>query len=149
LTLLLLLVASINYQLNLGYLLTFLLAGSALAGMVIAHANLRGLTLQLHPPEAVHAHQAVQLRLRLASDRRSVRYGIGLAVLPDSGPAPAPAWTDVPAQGSSELQLAWPAPSRGLHTLPTLSAQTLFPLGTFRVWTVWRPASQVLVYPAP
>jgi len=32
-TLLTLLVASINFQLNLGYLLTFLLAGSALVGM--------------------------------------------------------------------------------------------------------------------
>ena len=28
-------------------------------------------------------------------------------------------------------------------------AETRFPLGTFRVWTVWRPAAQVLVYPAP
>jgi hypothetical protein len=42
LTLLLLLVASINYQLNLGYLLTFLLAGSALVGMHRCHGNLRG-----------------------------------------------------------------------------------------------------------
>jgi hypothetical protein len=42
LTLLVLLVASINFQLNLGYLLTFLLAGSAVAGMHICHATLRG-----------------------------------------------------------------------------------------------------------
>ena len=47
LTLLVLLVASINFQLNLGYLLTFLLAGSAVVGMYICHANLRGLTLHL------------------------------------------------------------------------------------------------------
>ena len=33
--------------------------------------------------------------------------------------------------------------------MPTLTAETRFPLGTFRVWTVWRPAAQVLVYPAP
>jgi uncharacterized protein (DUF58 family) len=33
--------------------------------------------------------------------------------------------------------------------LPTMTAETRFPLGTFRVWTVWRPAAQVLVYPAP
>ena len=43
LTLAVLLVASINYQLNLGYLLTFLLAGSAAAGMLAGHANLRGM----------------------------------------------------------------------------------------------------------
>ncbi|RZL89674.1 MAG: DUF58 domain-containing protein, partial [Variovorax sp.] len=28
-------------------------------------------------------------------------------------------------------------------------AETRFPLGTFRVWTIWRPAAQILVYPAP
>jgi uncharacterized protein (DUF58 family) len=38
---------------------------------------------------------------------------------------------------------------RGLHRIPPLTAETRFPLGTFRVWTVWRPAAQVLVYPAP
>jgi uncharacterized protein (DUF58 family) len=38
---------------------------------------------------------------------------------------------------------------RGVHRVPTLTAETRFPLGSFRVWTVWRPAAQVLVYPAP
>jgi uncharacterized protein (DUF58 family) len=28
-------------------------------------------------------------------------------------------------------------------------AETRFPLGLFRAWTVWRPAAQVLVYPQP
>lgn len=149
LTLLLLLVASINYQLNLGYLLTFLLAGSALVGMHLCHANLRGLSLRLLPPEPVHAHQAVQLQLSLSSERRRVRHGIGLGVVPEGHQAPALAWTDVPAQGSAKLHVAWSPPSRGLHELPALTAMTLFPLGTFRVWTVWRPASQALVYPAP
>ena len=41
-TLLVLLVASINYQLNLGYVLTFLLAGSAVVGMHVCHGTLRG-----------------------------------------------------------------------------------------------------------
>ena len=30
-----------------------------------------------------------------------------------------------------------------------MTAETRFPLGTFRVWTYWRPAAQLLVYPAP
>ena len=51
-TLLVLLVGSINYQLNLGYLLTFLLAGSAVAGMHMCHGTLRGLTLHLQSFES-------------------------------------------------------------------------------------------------
>lgn len=149
-TLLVLLVASINYQLNLGYLLTFLLAGSAVVGMHLCHANLRGLTLHTTPPAPVHAGQAATLDIRLTSQRRSIRHGIGLGVIAHDGLGSTPlAWTDVPAQGSSTLQVAWAPPRRGLHALPALGALTLFPLGTFRVWTVWRPAAQVLVYPAP
>jgi uncharacterized protein (DUF58 family) len=30
-----------------------------------------------------------------------------------------------------------------------LSVETRFPLGLFQVWTVWRPAAELLVYPAP
>ncbi|MCM3564538.1 DUF58 domain-containing protein [Hydrogenophaga intermedia] len=149
LTLLVLLVASINFQLNLGYLLTFLLAGSALVGMHVCHNNLRGLALHLHPPEAVHAHQAVVLEARFASERRRPRHGIGLGVVHDDGTPPDLAWTDVPAQGQAQLQVAWRAPGRGQHKLPTLIAQTLFPLGTFRVWALWRPAATALVYPEP
>lgn len=149
-TLLLLLVGSINYQLNLGYLLTFLLAGSAVVGMHVCHANLRGLSLHLTPPSAVHAGQPALLGIRLASERKTPRYGIGLGVDDDATTGDAHlAWTDVPAQGSTQLQVAWTAARRGQHALPALTALTLFPLGTFRVWTVWRPAAQLLVYPAP
>ena len=149
LTLVVLLVASINYQLNLGYLLTFLLAGCAAVGMHVGHGNLRGLSLHLDPPEPVHAGQAVRLDVRLSHVRRRVRYGIGVAVQPEHGHAPALAWTDVPALGDASVQVTWTAPGRGRHAAPPLIAQTLFPLGTFRVWTVWRLASTVLVYPWP
>ncbi|MFZ3129256.1 MAG: DUF58 domain-containing protein, partial [Rhodoferax sp.] len=74
-----------------------------------------------------------------------VRHGIGLAVLGTGHWS----WTDVPAQGSSKVHLTFAVPHRGLHPVPALTAETRFPLGTFRVWTVWRPAARVLVYPAP
>ncbi len=145
LTLLVLLLASINYQLNLGYVLTFLLAGSALIGMHICHATLRGITMHLVAPGAQFAGSSVPISVQMASERKSERYGIGLAVW-GSGHW---SWTDVPTQGSSKLQVSFTPVRRGLHRVPTLTAETRFPLGTFRVWTVWRPAAQVLVYPAP
>ena len=144
-TLLVLLVAAINYQLNLGYLLTFLLAGSALVGMHVGHGTLRGLSLNLTAPEAIHSGAKAIFAVHLHNSRKRTRYGIGLAVL-DAGQW---AWTDVAAQASSTVQLAYLPERRGLHRLPTLTAETRFPLGTFRIWTVWRPAAQVLVYPAP
>ena len=155
LTLLVLLIASINYQLNLGYLLTFLLAGCALVGMHVCHATLRGLAMNLVAPNAHHVCTTAVFNVQLTNNRRSPRHGIGLRVLnpfdanDQKNREPHWAWTDVPAQGSSVVQVAFTPTRRGLHRLPTLSVETRFPLGTFRVWTVWRPAAQMLVYPAP
>ncbi len=147
-TLLALLVGSINYQLNLGYLLTFLLAGCAIVGMHVCHATLRGMTLSLLPPAPQFAGASAPLTVVLGNTRRSPRYGIGLAVL-DATHEDHWTWTDVPAQGTCTVQVAFRPGRRGLHRVPPLTAETRFPLGTFRVWTVWRPAAQVLVYPHP
>ena len=144
-TLLVLLVASINYQLNLGYLLTFLLAGSVAVGMHVCHGTLRGLAMHMVAPEAHYAGAAAAFRVVLHNTRRSVRYGIGMAVR-GSGQW---AWTDVPAEGTSTVEIAFQPERRGLHAVPPLTAETRFPLGTFRVWTVWRPAARMLVYPTP
>src|SRR5690606_31106495 len=124
LTLLLLLVASINYQLNLGYLLTFLLAGSAVVGMHICHGQLRGLSLHLTPPAPVHAGDAAHLEVRLANTGRQPRYGIALAVTDIGDGSLHPVWTDVPAQASAQVQTTWRVPRRGWHDLPALTAST-------------------------
>lgn len=147
-TLLVLLIASINYQLNLGYLLTFLLAGCAAVGMHVCHATLRGLTLNLMQPPPQFAGASAPLSIVLGNARKAVRHGIGLAVL-DATHQDRWTWTDVPAQGSCTVQVAFRPHRRGLHRVPPLTAETRFPLGTFRVWTVWRPAAQLLVYPQP
>lgn len=144
-TLLVLLVASINYQLNLGYVLTFLLAGCAVVGMHVGHATLRGLTLHLIAPTAQYMGASAPISIQVSSTRKTTRHGIGLGVL-GSGHW---AWTDVPAQGSSRVQIAFTPTQRGLQHLPAITAETRFPLGTFRVWTYWRPAAQLLVYPRP
>jgi uncharacterized protein (DUF58 family) len=148
LTLVVLLVGSINYQLNLGYLLTFLLAGSALVSMYVCHGTLRGLTMNLVTPTPQFVGTSATLSIVLTNERASVRYGIGLAVL-DSTHEDRWVWTDVPALGQGTVQVAFKPERRGRHAVPPLTAETRFPLGTFRVWTVWRPAAQVLAYPAP
>ncbi|MGP1683804.1 MAG: DUF58 domain-containing protein, partial [Giesbergeria sp.] len=145
LTLAVLLVASINFQLNLGYLLTFLLAGSAVAGMHVCHGTLRGLTLHLKQPTPHFVGDSAALEVQLTNERKTPRMAIALAVQ-GSGHW---AWTDVPAQGFAVVQIAFAPTRRGLHDVPVLTAETRFPMGSFRVWAVWRPAAQVLVYPAP
>ena len=146
LTLLVLLLASINYQLNLGSVLTFLLAGSGVVSMHVTHATLRGLTLHLRPPAPVFAGQPALLEAVLTSPGRA-RFGIGLK-LHDAAPASL-VWSNVPQGGQAASHLGFVPPRRGLHVLPTLGVETRFPLGLFKAWSLWRPASPLLVYPRP
>src|SRR5438067_1393227 len=64
-TLLILLVGSINYALSLGFALTFLLAGLALAGMVHTARNLARMAVSVGRAEPVFAGEAAQFRLYL------------------------------------------------------------------------------------
>ncbi|MFN0186242.1 MAG: DUF58 domain-containing protein [Aquabacterium sp.] len=146
LTVALMLVASINYQLNLGYALTFLLAGAALVSMHQTHAVLRGLTLHVKTPQPVFAGDPATIEVTLSNPGRA-RHGVGLAVR--WGRPYRMAWVDVPAHGSETARLSFVPEGRGQHELPTLLAETRFPLGLFRAWTLWRPACRVLAYPRP
>lgn len=142
-----LLLTSINEQLSLGYALTFALTGAGLASMHTTHANLRGLQMDLKAPDGVHAGEEYVLELRLHNPG-GARFGIAVSAQLEGG-ATEPAWVDVPALGHAVLRLRLPALKRGLSELPRLIVTTRFPLGFFRAWSYWRPASKVWVYPQP
>ena len=144
-TLVVLLLASINYQLNLGFVLTFLLAGSGAVSMHLTHGTLRGLTLHLRPVAPAFAGSPAVLDVVMSSPT-SQRFGVGLRLL--DAAAATLAWVNVPAGGQSNAHVSFVPAARGLHEVPTLSVETRFPLGLFRAWTVWRPVARLLVYPA-
>ena len=145
-TLLVMLLASVNYQLNLGYALTFLLGGAALAAMHQTHGNLRRLQLRVKPPAPVFAGEPATLEVVL-DNPGGERHGVGLGLY--DARAAGVAHCDVPAQGSALMRLRFTPVQRGRQPVPTLLVETQFPLGLFRAWTVWRPAATALVYPAP
>jgi uncharacterized protein (DUF58 family) len=146
-TLAVMLLAAINYQLNLGYALTFLLGGAALVSMHQTHGNLRRLTLRMRAPVPVFAGEPATLEIVLHNPGRRDRPAVGLAL--HSARRQGMAFVDVPAQGSTVARLRFTPARRGRHALPTLVVETHFPLGLFRAWSVWRPAAELLVYPAP
>lgn len=146
-TLTVMLLASINYQLNLGYVLTFLLTGAGLASIHLTHATLRGLTLHLRPSLPGFAGEPALLEVVLESPGRP-RHGISLCCETPMLRGHE-VWVDVPAQGQSIARLAFVPQRRGLCPVPLLRIETRFPFGLFRAWTVWRPAAQVLAWPKP
>lgn len=149
-TLLVLLVASINYQLSLGYLLTFLLAGTGLAAMHTTHRNLRGLVLHMPTPTPVHAGSQAAIGLRLQNPSAWDRYAVTLTWQGEgNSTSTTAAWTDAEAGEHKTVALGWSPTQRGRQHLPAVRVETHYPLGVFRAWGWWQPAAQALVYPAP
>jgi uncharacterized protein (DUF58 family) len=146
--LLVMLIGSINYQLNLGYVLTFLLAGCAGVSMHMTHATLKGLTLRLRPMAPVFAREPAQVEVVLTSPG-SRRHGIGISFFDTRRFGLIQGFTDVPAHGSESARLSMVPERRGRHRVPTITVETRFPLGLFRAWSVWRPAGEVIAWPRP
>ena len=147
-TLVAMLLASINYQLNLGFALTFLLAGTGVVSMHLTHGNLRALTLHLRPAAPVFAGEPALLEVVITNPGRA-RAGLSLQFEDRRALGDALSWADAPAGGQAVLHTSLVPPRRGWHGAPTLVLSTVFPFGLFRAWTVWRPAARVLAWPRP
>lgn len=148
----LLLVAAINYQINLGFLFCFMLTGVTFISILVAHGNLRGLELNTHAPAPIFAATAAALVVHLQHPGRRTRYAVALTAqhVGLHGPTPSPqVLVDVPKEQPETTQLMLYMPTRGWHDCPTIAIETRYPIGAFRVWSLWRPAAQLLVYPVP
>lgn len=144
-TLGILLVGSINYSLGLGFALTFLLAGTGLAGMVHTARNLARIAVGTGRAEPVFAGEPAQFRVHLenrsAHDRPAVlvrHLGSGAQLV-----------LDVPAHDTAEVVLEAPASRRGWMPIGRLMLETRYPLGLFRAWSYVEPEARCLVYPKP
>jgi uncharacterized protein (DUF58 family) len=144
-TMAILLIGSINYQLGLGFVLTFLLGGLGLAGMVHTARNLARIGVTAGRAEPVFAGEPAQFRLHLEGRARFDRPAI-LARHLGSG---AQLVADIPAEAIAEVVLEAPAMRRGWLPIGRLLLETRFPLGLFRAWSYVEPDARCLVYPKP
>ena len=144
-TLVVLLLGSINYALALGFALTFLLGGTALAGMVHTARNLARTAVSAGRAVPVFAGEAAQFRLildgRAPYDRPAIlvrHMGSGAQTV-----------LDVPRLAQAEAVLPVPARRRGWMPLGRVMLETRFPLGLFRAWSYVELDARCLVYPRP
>lgn len=141
-------IGSVNYNLSLGFALTFLMAGCAVIDMHLTFRNLAHLYLAAGRAPAVFAGEEAQFELHLINRRKHDRYAIWLGFIGEGLPDLAqPA--DVAADASCRVLLSAPARQRGWLAAPRIRLQTRFPLGLLRAWSYWQPDAKVLVYPQP
>ncbi|UGQ47571.1 DUF58 domain-containing protein [Massilia endophytica] len=144
--LLLMLIGAINYNLGLGFALTFFTGSCAIADMVMTARNLAQLRLAPGRSMPVFAGENAQFELRLRNPTTRDRFAIWLGFQRDGEPLLA---TDVAAGSDSAVQLSTPAKERGWCAAPRVRLATRFPLGLFGAWSYWQPDLKVLVYPYP
>ena len=143
---LVLLIGSINYNLGLGYALTFVALSCALVDMVLTWRNLAHLVLTPGRAPNVFAGQEAPFELQLSNPGARNRYAVWVDV---AGVAEPRHVADVPAGSSAAVRIAVPTESRGWLAAPRLTLSTRFPLGLFRAWAYWHPQLNALVYPFP
>ena len=137
--LILMLVASLNYDNNPSYLLTFLLFGLGSNAMFFTWRNLHGLRIRLHATSPVFAGDPARLALAPAGGiRPALAFAVAdQATVGDTGQADIPVTLELPS-----LRRGWLDPGE-------LEISSRYPLGLFRAWTLIDIDTPVLVYPRP
>jgi uncharacterized protein (DUF58 family) len=144
---LVMLIASINYGLNLGYAFTFLLTGTAIASLIHAFHNLLRLSIRYGRVE--HAFCGNSVTFHLFIDNPAPRRRPALKMFAEQAAAQSATRFDLPPAASSEITLSLPTRRRGLLPLGRTVIETRWPLGLIRAWSVIMPGMQAFVFPTP
>jgi uncharacterized protein (DUF58 family) len=138
------LLGSLNYQNNLGLLVTFFLVAVGLVAMHHCWFNLLGLGVRARGGPPVFAGETARFEITLCNLRRGPRYDLGL-------PAPGRPSQGVPVAGGDQHDLPRMVETvrRGRLALPEVEVETRYPMGLFRAWCVVSCRAEVLVYPRP
>jgi uncharacterized protein (DUF58 family) len=152
LTLALMLLGCINYNLGLGYVLTFLLAGIAIVALLHTFRNLARLELRPGRVEPVFLGEDAVFSVLLANPTPEPRFSVCVS-LPDTtglfAPGPVAEWCDLTPQTVAAAKLRLTPQERGRLRLPRLRVHTVFPLGLFYAWSNVYLEMSCLVYPRP
>jgi len=140
----LILLISVNYANNPGFLLTFLLAGLGIVAMLHTWRNLVNLRLLTGRAAAVFAGQPATYEIRVRNSRESERPNIRLRL-----PAHDDVEMDLPAATTQSLTLHIGITRRGRQPLPQFKLSTHYPLGLLRAWCYVELEMHAVVYPAP
>ena len=142
--LLVMLLGDINYNLSLGYVLTFLFGTMALMTMVHTFRNMVQLEIRAGRVTPVFAGEPAQFVFYFRNNGRLSRYQL---TLQEAGGQSIV--FDIPAQQSLEVILPVATVQRGWLSSGRLTLFTEFPLGLYHAWSYLQFDTHGLVYPKP
>jgi hypothetical protein len=142
-SLVLMLVGSINYNLSLGYVMTFLLAGMAIVSILHTFRNIAHLAITAGKTEPAFAGELTQFSLNLENGREDVRHAIHVRCEDQSQSL------NLPGRRVTPVQIPVRATRRGWLQLPRVTLENFYPLGMFRAWSYVQPEMRAMIYPRP
>ncbi len=142
-SLLLMLLVSMNYNISLGFILTFLLASLSIVSIFHSFGNLAGLTVQIEPVKPVFAGKPTVVTVRLSNNNVD-RFRLTISTKRGEKFV-----LDLPAGETKCISLLMETNQRGLHQLGTVTIFSRFPLGIVRAWSPISTELEYLVYPKP
>jgi uncharacterized protein (DUF58 family) len=142
--LLLMLLTAINYENNMSFALTFLLATLFVVGVLHTYANLSGLTIHAVRAQPAFPGQQSEFELLIERGKRRDHYGLHLA-WPDSSEA----LVNIVGEDTVQVRLHAPVGNRGWYNPGRLLLESTYPLGLLRCWTWIDLDLYALVYPQP
>ena len=140
----LMLSGSINYNLSLGFILTFLLAALGVNAILHTFRNLARLSISAGRVAPVFAGDTARFALVIDNPTPLERYSIGI-----EREDRELAYTDAPALQTTTVHVPVPAPGRGVLRPGRLKLFTQFPLGLCYAWAYAELDMQCIVYPRP
>jgi uncharacterized protein (DUF58 family) len=145
-TLLLMLLAALNYSASLGLLLVFLVAGAMAAALLHTFRNLVGLTLLRGGSASGFAGSDLEFRVGLAAEGHRPRFGLRLRADRHASTAALPRFEPGTPGGFSLSVLAR---RRGPLALGRLTLFSDYPLGLWHAWAYVHFDWTGLAYPKP
>jgi len=134
---------AVNYDNNLGFLLTFLLGSVAFVSIAHTYKNLLGLKILSCSTQPVFAGEQAGFEI-VIEDSGINRQGVGFALFRGK-----PSTLDIKYGSKNRINLKVPASSRGLLRPWPLLIYSDYPLGLFRVQSPLQLEIECLVYPRP
>jgi uncharacterized protein (DUF58 family) len=142
-TVMVLLLASINYALSLGFLLTFLLGSMAGVAMLHTWRNLAHLKLRPGRCEPIFAGEVAHFGVTVESPSLT-RFAIAMRRRGDE-----PVYADIDVREPATVSLPVQSTRRGLLQCGRLEVFTRYPVGLFHAWSYVEFDLNVIVYPRP
>lgn len=142
-SLLIMLIASINYALSLGYALCFLLTGLFAASLLHTYRNVAGITCQTVSSENLFVGQRAHFAVSIKNKTKLDRIGVRLKC------AQASDVIDIDSGQISRAVLSKATNTRGILKLGRITITSSYPLGLWRTWCYLHSDEDCMVYPSP